>query len=270
MVDAGLTNILIANQVVGPTKVGACAHRRHGPGHRGCRASGNANELSKAAVRADLGSMCWWRSTLALHRAGVRSQDERWPSARHVAKPAGPAASGRAGIRRPHTCWSRIGWCRSRRPWRQWKILIALAILPLSGRASIPRSSRRAASGTWDITPVPTADHRNSCGSYIFNDAFHRNPDAGFGNRPATVAATVTSIRHRRQRRRRLLRAKVDRHRDRAVPDRTNAIKSGSWRIRYPRGTCRADITVARPQLHGRRSRVRLIPGYSPDHGQPV
>jgi D-serine deaminase-like pyridoxal phosphate-dependent protein len=98
MVDAGHTSILIANQVVGPTKVAELA-RIAGLAQVivAVESAYNANELSEAAVRAGSRIDVLVEIDVGLHRAGVRSVEAALALGAHVSKLPGLRLQGVLG-----------------------------------------------------------------------------------------------------------------------------------------------------------------------------
>lgn len=260
MVDAGLTNILIANQVVGPTKVAELA-RIAGMAQVivAVESVYNANELSKAAVRAGSRIDVLVEIDVGLHRAGVRSQDEALALGRHVAKLPGLRLQGVLGYE-GHSMLEPDRVVRVQKTLAANAILIALA--DAFERSSLDTTIVAAGGfGTWDITGANERITEIHAGSYIFNDAFHRNLMPGFET-ALTVAATVTSSTGDS--------AVVDCGRksigiDRAVPD----LVGNAAKIKFDHGEYAIHeehvvLTLREPSALAVGDRVELIPGYSP------
>src|ERR1700687_4276837 len=98
MAEAGLDNILVANQVVGPAKVAELA-RIAGLARVtvAVESTYNANELSAAAVKAGSRIDVLVEIDVGLHRAGVRGTEEALALAEHIAKLPGLRLQGLLG-----------------------------------------------------------------------------------------------------------------------------------------------------------------------------
>ncbi len=191
MVGAGLTNILIANQVVGAAKVAELA-RIAGLAQVivAVESAYNANELSDAAVSAGSRIDVLVEIDVGLHRAGVRSTEEALALGEHISKLPGLRLQGVLGYE---------GHCMLEpdRAVRVEKTLAAnAALIDLADafdRSGLDTTIVAAGGfGTWDITGANERITEIHAGSYIFNDAFHRNLMPGF-EMALTVAATVIS-----------------------------------------------------------------------------
>jgi D-serine deaminase-like pyridoxal phosphate-dependent protein len=191
MVDAGLTNILVANQVVGPTKVAELARiAALAQVIVAVESVYNANELSEAAVSAGSRIDVLVEIDVGLHRAGVRSVEEALALGAHISKLPGLRLQGVLGYE---------GHCmlEPSRTVRVEKTLVANAALIVLAdafdRKGLDTTIVAAGGfGTWDITGANARITEIHAGSYIFNDAFHRNLMPGF-EVALTVVATVTS-----------------------------------------------------------------------------
>jgi D-serine deaminase-like pyridoxal phosphate-dependent protein len=191
MVDAGLTNILIANQVVGAAKVADLA-RIAGLAQVIVEVESvyNANELSEAAVGAGSRIDVLVEIDVGLHRAGVRSTEEALALGAHITKLPGLRLQGVLG-------YEGHSMLEPNRAVRIEKTLAAnaalIAVADEFDRDGLDTTIVAAGGfGTWDITGANARITEIHAGSYIFNDAFHRNLMPGFET-ALTVAATVTS-----------------------------------------------------------------------------
>ena len=181
MIDAGLTDVLIANQAVGPIKAAELArlagHRQPDGGRRergqrrpsSRRPPRRAGSEIDAIVEVDVG----------LHRSGVRSVAggaRRWP----LESSAGPGCGcGACSATRATACSSPTARCASRSAGRRTTSLLEVVdAFEAHGLCDRDRR-RRAVSGTWDITGANPRITEIHAGSYIFSDAFHRNLGPG-------------------------------------------------------------------------------------------
>jgi D-serine deaminase-like pyridoxal phosphate-dependent protein len=260
MVDAGLASILIANQVVGPAKVAEVA-RIAGLAQVivAVESVYSANELSVAAVAAGSRIDILVEIDVGLHRAGVRSAADAVALGQHIAKLPGLRLQGVLGYE-GHSMLEPDRAIRVEKTLKANAALIDLA--DLFERNGLDTTIVAAGGfGTWDITGANARITEIHAGSYIFNDAFHRNLMPGF-EIALTVAATVTSRTGDS--------AVVDCGRksigiDRAVPE----LMGDQGRIKFDHGEyaiheehvvlalrANSDLAVG--------DRVELLPGYSP------
>lgn len=191
MVDAGLSNVLIANQVVGPVKAAELA-RIAGLGRVivAVESEVNARELSDAAVHAGSEIIVLVEIDVGLHRAGVRSAQAAVALAREIEALPGLKLEGLLGYE---------GHCMLEpdRALRIEKATAANAILV----GAVDEFERDGLNteivaagglGTWDITGKNPRITEIHAGSYIFMDAFHRNLVPGF-DVALTVEAAIIS-----------------------------------------------------------------------------
>jgi len=260
MVDAGHASILIANQVVGPTKVAELA-RIAGLAQVivAVESAYNAKELSEAAVEAGSRIDVLVEIDVGLHRAGVRSVEEALALGEHVSNLPGLRLQGVLGYE---------GHCMLEpdRAVRVQKTLAAnaslIALADAFDRKGLDTTIVAAGGfGTWDITGANARITEIHAGSYIFNDAFHRNLMPGFET-ALTVAATVTSSTGDS--------AVVDCGRksigiDRAVPE----LIGEAAKIKFDHGEYAIHeehvvLTLRESSALKVGDRVELVPGYSP------
>jgi D-serine deaminase-like pyridoxal phosphate-dependent protein len=191
MVDAGLSDILVANQVVGPVKAAELA-RIAGEARVIVTVDSEANaaELGAAASAAGSRIDVLLESDVGLHRAGVRTQEHALSLARAIQSQDGLRLVGLFGYE---------GHCMLEpdRATRVQKARTAIAqLLELVDefeRRELPTEIVAAGGfGTWDITGANPRVTEIHAGSYIFMDAFHRNLVPGF-DVALTVLATVVS-----------------------------------------------------------------------------
>ena len=191
MVDAGLTDILIANQVVGPVKAAELG-RIAGLATVTCAVDSfvNITELSQAAVAAKSQIDVIVEVDVGLHRSGARSAQEAVDLGICAAKLPGVRLRGLLGYE---------GHCMLE-PDRALRIEKARAANDvLTGTADEFERAGLATTivaggglGTWDITGANPRITEIHAGSYIFSDAFHRNLVPGF-EVALTVLATIIS-----------------------------------------------------------------------------
>jgi D-serine deaminase-like pyridoxal phosphate-dependent protein len=191
MVEAGLSDILVANQVVGPVKTAELA-RLAGLARVMVTVDSvvNADELSAAAQRAgsEIGVLLDY--DVGLHRAGVRTPDEALALAAHIERAPGLRLRGLFGYE---------GHCMLE-PDRELRVKKARAsndaLVELADefeRRGLPTDTIAGGGfGTWDITGSNPRYTEIHAGSYIFTDAFHRNLVPGF-DVALTVLATIVS-----------------------------------------------------------------------------
>ena len=191
MVAAGLDEILVANQVVGPLKAAELA-RIAGLANVTVAVDSvrNVDELAAAAAvaRTQIGVLVEY--DVGLHRAGTRTHEQAIEVARHVEHQVGLRLRGLLGYE---------GHCMLQ-PDRELRVekaraandaLIALA--DAFEREVLPTEIVAAGGlGTWDITGANPRITEIHAGSYIFMDAFHRNLVPGF-EVALTVLGTIIS-----------------------------------------------------------------------------
>jgi D-serine deaminase-like pyridoxal phosphate-dependent protein len=191
MLDAGLSDVLIANQTVGPTKAAELA-RIAGLGRviTAVESRTNADELSTAARQAGTEIVVLVEIDVGLHRSGVRSVEAAVELARQIEQLPGLKLEGLFGYE---------GHCMLEpdRALRIEKTKAANAILIDAvdefERQGLPIEIVAAGGlGTWDITGANPRITEIHAGSYIFMDAFHRNLVPGF-EVALTVLGTIIS-----------------------------------------------------------------------------
>jgi D-serine deaminase-like pyridoxal phosphate-dependent protein len=191
MVDAGLSDVLVANQVVGPLRAAELARIASlGRVTVAVDSEVNARELSDAAGAAGSVINVIVEIDVGLHRCGVRSAAAAVQLGRTVRGLGGLELRGLLGYE---------GHCMLEpdRDLRVAKATAANQILVDAAdefdRAGLPTTIVAGGGlGTWDITGANPRVTEIHAGSYIFSDAFHRNLVPGFD--PAlTVLATIIS-----------------------------------------------------------------------------
>jgi D-serine deaminase-like pyridoxal phosphate-dependent protein len=191
MVDAGLSDVLIANQVVGSVKAAELA-RIAGLGRviSAVENEANVSELSGAAVRAHSEINVLVEIDVGLHRCGVRSVGAAVELARLIDKRPGLRLVGLLGYE---------GHCMLE-PDRDIRVAKATAANDILVGAADEFERQGLATeivagggfGTWDITGANPRITEIHAGSYIFMDVFHRGLVPGF-EVALTVLATVIS-----------------------------------------------------------------------------
>ncbi|MGN6872032.1 MAG: alanine racemase [Solirubrobacteraceae bacterium] len=191
MLDAGLSDVLVANQVVGPLKAAELA-RIAGLGHVivAVESSENAVELSLAARRARTEIGVLVEIDVGLHRSGVRSLDAAVELAAQVEELHGLRLEGLLGYE-GHCMLEPDRHTRVNKAKTSNQILISAADA-FDRHGLSTRIVAAGGLGTWDITGANPRITEIHAGSYIFMDAFHRNLVPGF-EVGLTVLSTVIS-----------------------------------------------------------------------------
>ncbi len=260
MVAAGLSDILVCNQVVGQVKAAELARLATLANVIALvEGEANADELAAAARAAGSEIGVLVELDVGLHRSGVRSVDDAVALAERVSDTAGLRLLGPFGYE---------GHCMLE-PDRALRIQKAqdanaqlLELADAFERGGLPTEIVGAGGlGTWDITGANPRITEIHAGSYIFMDAFHRALVPGF--EPAlTVLATVISRTGDM--------AVVDCGRksigiDRAVPELVGT--RGEVRFEHGEHFIHEEHTALmladEPEV-GVGSTVRLMPGYAP------
>ena len=260
MIEAGLSGILVANQVVGAAKTAELA-RLAGLAEVIALVESvvNADEIAAAAQRAGTEVGVLVELDVGLHRSGVRDPADAVALAEHVDRTPGLTLRGPFGYE-GHCMLEPDRELRVAKARESNAALIALADA-FERRGLSTEIVAAGGLGTWDITGANPRITEIHAGSYIFMDAFHRALVPGFS--PAlTVLATIISRTGDM--------AVVDCGRkaigiDRAVPELVGTRGDGALRARralHPRGAHgsgaggRARLSVG--------GTVRLMPGYAP------
>jgi D-serine deaminase-like pyridoxal phosphate-dependent protein len=191
LVDAGLTDILVANQVVGPIKAAELARiARLGRVIVAVDDAGNVDEIAAAARGAGSIVELLVEIDVGFHRAGVRGLENALALAAH--------ADGQDGVRLVGVLGYE-GHCmlEPERAVRISKTKAANAILieAADAFAAAGHATEIVAGGgfgTWDITGANPRITEIHAGSYIFTDAFHTALMPGFAV-ALTVLSTVIS-----------------------------------------------------------------------------
>lgn len=260
MVDAGLSDVLIANQVVGPLHAAELA--RIASLSRvivAVESEVNAAELSQAASAAGSVIHVIVEVDVGLHRAGVRSAPAAVELGRVVQKLPGLQLLGLLGYE---------GHCMLE-PDREVRVAKATAANQILvgaadefERDGLPTEIVAGGGlGTWDITGANPRVTEIHAGSYIFSDAFHRNLVPGF-DAALTVLSTIVS-RHGDL-------AVVDCGRKSIGTDRTPPeVVGGTAAVRFEHGEYfvheeHTALELAAGSTLGVGDTVELMPGYGP------
>jgi D-serine deaminase-like pyridoxal phosphate-dependent protein len=260
MVAEGLSDILIANQVVGRIKAGELA-RIAGSAEVIVlvESADNVDELAAAAVAAGSEIGVLVELDVGLHRAGVRTVPDAIELAQRVERAQGLRLRGPFGYE---------GHCMLE-PDRALRIEKAQAanaeLIELANefeRSGLPTEIVAAGGlGTWDITGANERITEIHAGSYIFMDAFHYRLVPGFS--PALTVLTTVISRTGDM-------AVVDCGRkaigiDRAVPELVGT--RGEVRFEHGEHFIHEEHTALTLEDEPRirvGSTVRLMPGYAP------
>ncbi len=260
MIEAGLSSILIANQVVGPRKVAELARLAAlGEVIALVDDPGNVEAISAAAVAAGSEVGLLVELDVGLHRSGVRSVADGVALAELIERLPGLQLRGPFGYE---------GHCmlepdRSERIRKARESAAELLVFAdaLDQKGLSTEIVAAGGLGTWDITGANPRITEIHAGSYVFSDAFHRNLVPGF--EPAlTVLATIISKSGSM--------AVLDCGRksigiDRAPPE----LVGVSGAIRFEHGEYfiheeHTAIELDPAEQLGVGETVRLMPGYSP------
>jgi D-serine deaminase-like pyridoxal phosphate-dependent protein len=191
MIAAGLDDLLIANQAVGPRKAAELA-RIAGLADVtiAVESAHNVRELAAAAAAAGTRIGVLVEYDVGLHRCGTRTHEEAIELGRLIEQHPGLRLRGVLGYE---------GHCMLE-PDRELRIekaraangaLIAL-VDEFDGAGLATEIVAAGGLGTWDITGANPRITEIHAGSYIFMDAFHRNLVPGF-EVALTVLGTIIS-----------------------------------------------------------------------------
>jgi D-threonine aldolase len=260
MIDDGLTDLLVANQAVGPVKAAEAA-RLAGIASLtvAVESATNVAELAEAAASAGSVIDAIVEVDVGLHRSGVRSVQEALDLAVDVERRPSLRLRGVLGYEghcmlEPDRAL-RIEKCRAAND-------MLLEVVDAYGEHGHSTDIVAAGGlGTWDITGANPRITEIHAGSYIFSDAFHRNLAPGFD--PALTILTTVISRHGNV-------AILDCGRksigiDRTLPE----VVSGEGVIMYAHGEHfiheeHTALELAAGSQLAVGDRVELMPGYSP------
>ena len=186
---AGIEDVLIANQVVGPQKIAAlAAAARHGRYTVAVDDLSNAENLSGAAAQAGASLEALIEVDVGMGRGGVRCPEEAVALAQRMAALPGLTLRGVQGYE-GHCMLERDRAQRSRKAQEAMDLLCEVVdSLTSHGFACAVVSA--GGTGTYDITGANPRVTEIQAGSYVFMDLFHGDLVPGFS--PAlTVLATV-------------------------------------------------------------------------------
>lgn len=259
MVADGLTDILVANQVVGAVKERELARLASVAAVTvAVDDAANVERIGAAARAAGAEVGVLVELDVGLHRAGARSVPDAVALAELVERTPGVRLRGAFGYE-GHCMLEPDREERIRKARESNERLLGF-VDALAAKGLETGIVAAGGLGTWDITGANPRITEIHAGSYIFSDAFHRNLVPGF--EPAlTVLATVTS--------RSGAMAVVDAGRKSIGIDRTPPELVGvAGRIRFEHGEHFIHEEHIALELDdaglGVGDTVRLMPGYSP------
>jgi D-serine deaminase-like pyridoxal phosphate-dependent protein len=189
MIDAGIDDVLVANEVVGPARIRALADAA-----RGARVTvavdgtPNLDDLSAAASAAGSTIGVLVEVDVGMNRGGVRSKEEALEVARHSTVLPGIEWRGAMGYE---------GHCmlepdRELRVTKQAKAMADLfeVVDHLAADGIACEIVSAGGTGTYDLIAAHPRVSELQAGSYVFMDAFHGSLIPGF-DVALTVLATV-------------------------------------------------------------------------------
>jgi D-serine deaminase-like pyridoxal phosphate-dependent protein len=260
MIEAGLSGILIANQVVGPRKVAELARLAAlGEVIALVDDPGNVEAISAAAIAAGSEVGLLAELDVGLHRSGVRSVADGVALAELIERLPGLRLRGPFGYE--GHCMLEPDRDERVRKARESAAHLLVFADALAEKGLSTEIVAAGGLGTWDITGANPRITEIHAGSYVFSDAFHRNLVPGF--EPAlTVLATIISKSGAM--------AVLDCGRKSIGIDRTPPELVGvKGAIRYEHGEYfiheeHTAIELDAAEQLGVGETVRLMPGYSP------
>ena len=189
MIDAGVDDILVANEVVGPSRIRALAEAaRDGRVTVAVDSAANLDDLSAAAVAAGSVVGVLVEVDVGMNRGGVRSKEEALDVARHAVSLPGIEWRGAMGYE---------GHCmlepdRALRVTKQGKAMTHLfeVVDHLAADGIECEIVSAGGTGTYDLIAAHPRVTELQAGSYVFMDAFHGSLIPGF-DVALTVLATV-------------------------------------------------------------------------------
>lgn len=191
MAEAGIPNILVANQVVGPGKIRALAQAaRLTRITAAVDSHANLGELSAAATAAGTTLGVIAEVDIGMGRCGVRSPGEALELARHAHGLPGIEWLGVMGYE-GHCMLEPDPGMRGEKQRRALSELIAVVDHLEAGGVACEVVSA-GGTGTYDLTGANARVTELQAGSYVFMDTFHRGLIPGF-EMALTVLSTVRS-----------------------------------------------------------------------------
>ena len=189
MIDAGVDDILVANEVVGPSRMRALAEAaRDGRVTVAVDSAANLYDLSAAAVAAGSVIGVLVEVDVGMNRGGVRSKEEALDVARHAVSLPGIEWRGAMGYE---------GHCmlepdRALRVTKQGTAMTHLfeVVDHLAADGIECEIVSAGGTGTYDLIAAHPRVTELQAGSYVFMDAFHGSLIPGF-DVALTVLATV-------------------------------------------------------------------------------
>ena len=189
MIDAGVEDILVANEVVGPSRIRALAEAaRDGRVTVAVDSAANLDDLSAAAVAAGSVIGVLVEVDVGMNRGGVRSKEEALDVARHAVSLPGIEWRGAMGYE---------GHCmlepdRALRVTKQGTAMTHLfeVVDHLAADGIECEIVSAGGTGTYDLIAAHPRVTELQAGSYVFMDAFHGSLIPGF-DVALTVLATV-------------------------------------------------------------------------------
>jgi D-serine deaminase-like pyridoxal phosphate-dependent protein len=189
MIDAGVDDILVANEVVGPSRIRALAEAtRDGRVTVAVDSAANLDDLSAAAVAAGSVIGVLVEVDVGMNRGGVRSKEEALDVARHAVSLPGIEWRGAMGYE---------GHCmlepdRALRVTKQGTAMTHLfeVVDHLAADGIECEIVSAGGTGTYDLIAAHPRVTELQAGSYVFMDAFHGSLIPGF-DVALTVLATV-------------------------------------------------------------------------------
>ena len=189
MIDAGVDDILVANEVVGPSRIRALAEAaRGGRVTVAVDSAANLDDLSAAAVAAGSVIGVLVEVDVGMNRGGVRSKEEALDVARHAVSLPGIEWRGAMGYE---------GHCmlepdRALRVTKQGTAMTHLfeVVDHLAADGIECEIVSAGGTGTYDLIAAHPRVTELQAGSYVFMDAFHGSLIPGF-DVALTVLATV-------------------------------------------------------------------------------
>jgi D-serine deaminase-like pyridoxal phosphate-dependent protein len=191
MIEGGIADVLIANQVVGPVKTAELARiAALGTVTVAVDSSASADELSAAAVHAGSIIDVIVELDVGTHRSGVRTVDGSTALGMQLDGMPGLRLRGLLGYE-AHAVLEPDRELRVRKT-QAANALLLEAVDRFDAAGLSTQIVAAGGFGTWDITGANPRVTEIHAGSYIFGDVFHRNLAPGFES-ALTVQATVIS-----------------------------------------------------------------------------